>query len=90
MKTFYEVTQKISFIRRRKSQIQTYFDSQSHSSHNENKGVETSVPEFSGILPEFSEILPVFSTNQNFWIAPLHHRLLHHCILELLDAMASP
>jgi len=27
-----------------KSQNQTYFDSQSHSSHNENKGVEISVP----------------------------------------------
>jgi len=54
-----------------KSQIQTYFDSQSHPSHNENKGFETSVPQFSGIFPGFSEIFPGFSTNQNFWSAAL-------------------
>jgi len=38
-----------------------------------NKVVETSVPEFSGILPEFP-------TNQNFGVRlqPLHTRLLHH------------
>jgi len=52
---------KTFFLWRKKSQIQTYFDSQPHSSisRNENKGVETLVPEFSGILPGFS-------TNQNF------------------------
>jgi len=33
-----------------KSQIQTYFDSQSHLTHNENKCVETSVLKFCGIF----------------------------------------
>jgi len=56
-------TSCVFFLKRRKSQIQTYFDSQSHSSHNENKGVEKSVPEFSRIFPGFSKILPGFSTN---------------------------
>jgi len=50
-----------------KSQIQMYFDSQSHSSHNGNKGVETSVPKLCGIFSVFSEILPGFLINQNFW-----------------------
>jgi len=48
---------KIWFFWRRKSQIQTFFNSEPHSSHNENKGVETSVPKFWAILPWFSEIL---------------------------------
>jgi len=50
-----------------KSQIQTYFNSQSHSSHNENKSVKISVPKFAGFFSIFSEILPGFLTNQNFW-----------------------
>ena len=65
-----------------KSQIRTYFDSQSHSSYNKNKGVKTSVPKFCGIFCEFLEILPGFLTNQNFWgcaCTPLHPRPLHHC-----------
>jgi len=33
-----------------KSHIHAYFDSQSRSSHNENKGVETSVPKYCGIF----------------------------------------
>jgi len=44
----------------------TYFDSQSHSSYNKNKGVETSVSKFCWILHEFLEIYPGFLTNQNF------------------------
>jgi len=46
---------------RRKSQIQTYFDSQSHSSYNKNKSIETSVTKFSWILPGFltSKLLEV-------------------------------
>jgi len=51
----------------RKSQMQTYFDRQFHSSHNKNKDVEASVPELSGNLPRFLEILPGFLANQNFW-----------------------
>ena len=47
-------------IWRRKSQIQTYFDSQSHSSYYKNKSVKTSVPKLCWILP-------VFLTYQNFW-----------------------
>jgi len=50
----------------KKRQIQTYFviaftrTKLSNSSHNDNKSVETSVPEFFGILPRFL-------ANQNLW-----------------------
>jgi len=37
-------------IMEKKNVIQTYFDSQSRSTHNENKCVETSVPKFCGIF----------------------------------------
>jgi len=50
---FLETTQKYDlhvYYGEEKSRIKTYFDSQSHSSHTENKGVEISVPKFCGIF----------------------------------------
>ena len=41
------------------SQNQTYFDSQSHSSHNQNEGVETSVPKFC-LIAYFQRFCPDF------------------------------
>ena len=76
-----------------KSQIQTNFDSQSHSSQNENKVVEKSVPTFFRIFSVFSEILPGFLTNQNIWgctCTPLHSRLLHHCQNWPRDQVSRP
>jgi len=70
IKTFFGSHTKKSFhvyYGEDKSQIQTYFDSQYRSSHNEKKGVETSVPKFCEIFSVFSEIFPGFLTNQNFW-----------------------
>jgi len=68
IKTFFGSHTKKVFmcILEKKSQIQTYFDSQSHSSYNKNKRVETSVLKFCGILPAVLEIFPGFLANQNF------------------------
>jgi len=65
-----------------KSQIQTYFDSQSHSSYNANKGAEAHVHKFCEVLLVFSDALLGFLKNQNFCgcaFTSLHPRPLHHC-----------
>ena len=57
-----------------KSQNRTHFDSQTHSSHNENNGVETSVPKLCVFFRIFIDLLCLL-TNQNFW-----GRLVPPCI----------
>jgi len=52
-----------------KGQIQTYFNSQSHSSHNENKGVEISMPKFARFFPYFQRFCPDFWQIKTFRVA---------------------
>jgi len=71
-----------------KSQIQTYFDSQSHHHTMRRKLSKHLCPNFAGFFSVFSEILPGFLTNQSFWggaCTPVHTwprdqvSRLHHC-----------
>jgi len=76
-----------------KSQIQTYFDSQSHSSHNENKVVEKSVPTFfRDFFRLFRDFARIFDKSKHLGLRlyPLHPRLLHHCRNWPRDQVSRP